>query len=104
MATTEIYDTTLRDGTQGLDFNLTVEDKLAIAKRLDAFGMDYIEGGWPGSNPKDMEFFERMKSVKLAHAQLAAFGSTRHKDNRADNDPNIKALLQADTPGFGGVC
>jgi 2-isopropylmalate synthase len=98
MATIEIYDTTLRDGTQGLDFNLTVEDKLAIAKRLDAFGMDYIEGGWPGSNPKDLEFFERMKSVKLAHAQLAAFGSTRHKDNRADNDPNLNALLQADTP------
>jgi 2-isopropylmalate synthase len=98
MATIEIYDTTLRDGTQGLDFNLTVEDKLAIAKRLDTFGMDYIEGGWPGSNPKDMEFFERMKGIKLSYSRLAAFGSTRHKDNRADNDPNIKALLQAETP------
>jgi 2-isopropylmalate synthase len=98
MATIEIYDTTLRDGTQGLDFNLTVEDKLAIAKRLDAFGMDYIEGGWPGSNPKDMEFFERMKRVKLARAQLAAFGSTRHKDTKVEEDANIKALLQAETP------
>ena len=98
MATIEIYDTTLRDGTQGLDFNLTVEDKLAIAKRLDAFGMDYIEGGWPGSNPKDMEFFERMKTVKLAYSRLTAFGSTRHKDNHAENDPNLNALLQADTP------
>ena len=98
MATIEIYDTTLRDGTQGLDFNLTVEDKIAIAKRLDAFGMDFIEGGWPGSNPKDMDFFEQMKSVKLAHARLAAFGSTRHKDNKAEDDANIAALLQADTP------
>ena len=98
MATIEIYDTTLRDGTQGLDFNLTVEDKIAIAKRLDAFGMDYIEGGWPGSNPKDMDFFEQMKSIKLAHAQLAAFGSTRHKDNKVEDDSNIKALLQAETP------
>lgn len=98
MATIEIYDTTLRDGTQGLDFNLTVEDKLAIAKRLDAFGMDYIEGGWPGSNPKDLEFFERMKGVKLARAQLAAFGSTRHKDTKVEDDANIRALLQADTP------
>jgi 2-isopropylmalate synthase len=98
MATIEIYDTTLRDGTQGLDFNLTVEDKIAIAKRLDSFGMDFIEGGWPGSNPKDMEFFERMKGIKLSYSRLTAFGSTRHKDNRTDNDPNIQALLQADTP------
>ncbi len=98
MATIEIYDTTLRDGTQGLDFNLTVEDKIAIAKRLDAFGMDYIEGGWPGSNPKDMEFFERMKNIKLAHAQLAAFGSTRYKDSKVEDDANIAALLQAETP------
>ncbi|MGL4609696.1 MAG: citramalate synthase [Trueperaceae bacterium] len=98
MATIEIYDTTLRDGTQGLEFNLTVEDKLAIAKRLDAFGMDYIEGGWPGSNPKDMEFFERMKRVKLARSQLAAFGSTRHKDSKVEEDANLQALLQAETP------
>lgn len=98
MATIEIYDTTLRDGTQGLDFNLTVEDKIAIAKRLDGFGMDFIEGGWPGSNPKDLEFFERMKGIKLSYSRLTAFGSTRHKDNRADNDPNIQALLQAETP------
>ncbi len=98
MATIEIYDTTLRDGTQGLDFNLTAEDKVAIAKRLDAFGVDYIEGGWPGSNPKDMRFFDLMKSEHLSRARLSAFGSTRHKANKADNDPNIKALLEAETP------
>ena len=98
MPTIEIYDTTLRDGTQGLDFNLTAEDKVAIAKRLDAFGVDFIEGGWPGSNPKDMRFFELMKKVKLAKAQLAAFGSTRHKNNTPETDPNIAALLEADTP------
>ncbi len=94
----EIYDTTLRDGTQGIDFNLTSDDKVAIAKRLDAFGVDYIEGGWPGSNPKDMEFFERMKTVKLSHARLSAFGATRHKNNAPADDPNLQALLAADTP------
>ena len=94
----EIYDTTLRDGTQGLDFNLTAEDKVAIAKRLDDFGVDYIEGGWPGSNPKDMQFFNMMKSVGLKTAKLAAFGSTRHRNSKAEEDPNLLALLEADTP------
>ena len=98
MPTVEIYDTTLRDGTQGLDFNLTAEDKVAIAKRLDAFGVDFIEGGWPGSNPKDMRFFELMKHEKLAFSRLAAFGSTRHKRNKPEDDPNLAALLEADTP------
>ena len=98
MPTIEIYDTTLRDGTQGLDFNLTAEDKVAVAKRLDGFGVDFIEGGWPGSNPKDMRFFELMKKEKLAFSQLAAFGSTRHRSNTAEGDPNIQALLEADTP------
>ena len=87
----EIYDTTLRDGTQGLDFNLTAEDKVAIAKRLDAFGVDFIEGGWPGSNPKDLRFFELMKGERLAFAKLAAFGSTRHKNNRLEDDANLAA-------------
>ncbi|MBS3933361.1 MAG: citramalate synthase [Truepera sp.] len=94
----EIYDTTLRDGTQGQDFNLTSEDKVAIAKRLDAFGMDYIEGGWPGSNPKDARFFELMQSVPLQRAQLAAFGSTRRKDVGCEHDASIQMLLAAQTP------
>ncbi len=68
-----IYDTTLRDGTQGEDISFSVEDKMKIAHRLDAFGVDYIEGGWPGSNPKDMDFFEQMKNVKLHHAKLRGF-------------------------------
>lgn len=98
MPTIEIYDTTLRDGTQGLDFNLTAEDKVMLAKRLDAFGVDFIEGGWPGSNPKDMKFFELMKLESLRFAQLSAFGSTRHRDSSPKDDVNIQALLEADTP------
>ena len=94
----EIYDTTLRDGTQGTGFSLTSDDKVAVAKRLDAFGVDVIEGGWPGSNPKDVAFFELMKRVKLAHARLAAFGSTRRKGVAAENDVNLSALLLAETP------
>lgn len=94
----EIYDTTLRDGTQGTGFSLTSEDKVAIAKRLDAFGVDVIEGGWPGSNPKDVRFFELMRGVSLGHARLAAFGSTRRKGVRPEDDPNLRALLEADTP------
>ncbi|MGZ4974539.1 MAG: citramalate synthase, partial [Limisphaerales bacterium] len=72
----EIYDTTLRDGSQGEGINFSVADKLRIAERLDAFGVHYIEGGWPGSNPKDVEFFERARRVKWSHAVLTAFGST----------------------------
>jgi len=94
----EIYDTTLRDGTQGEGFTLTSADKLAIAGRLDAFGIDLIEGGWPGSNPKDVEFFERMRDVPLGHARLAAFGSTRHRGKAVESDPNLAALLAAETP------
>lgn len=94
----EIYDTTLRDGTQGLDFNLTAEDKVAIAKRLDEFRVDFIEGGWPGSNPKDMQFFIAMQTVELKYAKLAAFGSTRHKDNKPEQDPNLQKLIEANTP------
>ncbi len=94
----EIYDTTLRDGTQGQGFNLTSTDKVAIAKRLDAFGVDYIEGGWPGSNPKDMRFFELMKGEVLTRARLTAFGSTRRKDVRCEDDANLQALVKAQTP------
>lgn len=94
----EFYDTTLRDGTQGQDFNLTGNDKVAIAHRLDAFGMTFVEGGWPGSNPKDMRFFEQLRAKPLQHTRLAAFGSTRRKDLAAEDDPSLQALLGAGTP------
>ena len=93
-----IYDTTLRDGTQSEGISLSVNDKLKIALRLDEFGVHYIEGGWPGSNPKDVEFFERARSLTLKNAKLAAFGSTRRKDITPDQDRNLIALLEADTP------
>ena len=98
MTKIDIYDTTLRDGSQGEGISFSVEDKVKIARRLDAFGIDYIEGGWPGSNPKDIEFFERMKTVRLSHAKLAAFGSTRRPNRRAEDDPNLQQLLDAGTP------
>ena len=94
----EIYDTTLRDGSQSEGISYSVEDKIRIAKRLDEFGMDFIEGGWPGSNPKDEEFFERMKSVPLRHAKLAAFGSTRRANVRAKDDEQIQKLVRAEVP------
>lgn len=93
-----LYDTTLRDGSQGEDISFSVEDKIKIAHRLDAFGIDYIEGGWPGSNPKDMEFFEEMKKVKLKHAKLASFGSTCRPSLSPSSDENINQLLLAETP------
>jgi len=93
-----LYDTTLRDGTQGEGFQLSLLDKLRIAKRLDAFGIDYIEGGWPGSNPKDVEFFQEAKKLKLTHARLAAFGSTRRADVPVEEDVQVALLLAADTP------
>ncbi|RYD84747.1 MAG: citramalate synthase [Verrucomicrobiaceae bacterium] len=93
-----LYDTTLRDGTQGEGFQLSGLDKLRIAKRLDDFGIDYIEGGWPGSNPKDIEFFQEAKNLKLKHAKLAAFGSTRRANTRVEEDPQVRLLLEAETP------
>ena len=93
-----IYDTTLRDGSQAEGVNYSLEDKLRIARRLDEFGMDYIEGGWPGSNPKDVEFFERMKHVPLRHARLAAFGSTRRPATTAARDEQVRRLVEAGTP------
>jgi 2-isopropylmalate synthase len=93
-----LYDTTLRDGTQGEGFQLSMLDKLRIAKRLDAFGMDYIEGGWPGSNPKDVEFFQEAKKLELKHAKLAAFGSTRRAAMNVEDDPQVRLLLEAETP------
>ena len=93
-----LYDTTLRDGTQGEGFQLSGLDKLRIAQRLDEFGIDYIEGGWPGSNPKDIEFFREAKNLKLKHAKLAAFGSTRRADTPVEEDPQVRLLLEAETP------
>ena len=93
-----LYDTTLRDGTQGEGFQLSGLDKLRIAQRLDAFGLDYIEGGWPGSNPKDVEFFQEAKKLNLKHAKLAAFGSTRRANTPVDEDPQVALLLAAETP------
>ncbi|MFM2199376.1 MAG: hypothetical protein RLZZ505_2808 [Verrucomicrobiota bacterium] len=93
-----IYDTTLRDGTQGEGFQLSGLDKLRIAKRLDEFGVDYIEGGWPGSNPKDVEFFQAARAIVFTHAKLAAFGSTRRANIPVEEDPQVKLLLEADTP------
>jgi 2-isopropylmalate synthase len=93
-----IYDTTLRDGTQGEGVAFSVEDKLMIARKLDELGVDYIEGGWPGSNVKDAEFFARARSLGLNHARLAAFGSTCHPRGNVEEDPNLRALLEAETP------
>lgn len=94
----EIYDTTLRDGTQGEGVTFSVADKLRIAERLDAFGVHYIEGGWPGSNPRDIEFFEQARHKTFKRARLAAFGSTRRKDVRVDQDDQVRLLLDAQTP------
>jgi len=93
-----IYDTTLRDGTQGYQISFSAEDKLRIANRLDEAGFHYIEGGWPGSNPKDMRFFRMASEVTFTHARLAAFGSTRKAGLSPDDCPNIQALLGANTP------
>src|ERR1700683_3055288 len=94
----EIYDTTLRDGTQGEGFNLSLQDKLQIAQKLDDLGVDYIEGGFPLSNPKDAAFFRDVKELKLRNAKIAAFGMTRRRGMKAQDDPGMKALLDADTP------
>ena len=94
----QLYDTTLRDGTQSEGISLSVNDKLKITKRLDDFGINYIEGGWPGSNPKDVAYFERVRELDLKQAKIAAFGSTRRKNSDVENDPNIQALVDAQTP------
>ncbi len=93
-----LYDTTLRDGTQREGISLSVDDKLKIAQKLDEMGVHYIEGGWPGSNPKDVEFFRRAASLPFENAKITAFGSTRRKNSRPEEDPNLKSLLEAETP------
>ncbi len=95
-----LYDTTLRDGTQGEEVSFSAEDKLRICQKLDDFGIHYIEGGWPGSNPKDARFFELAKSADFANTRLTAFGSTRRAQLRTEDDPNLRALLDT---GVGSV-
>jgi 2-isopropylmalate synthase len=94
----EIYDTTLRDGSQGEGINFSVADKLRIAEKIDAFGIHYIEGGFPGANPKDIEFFAQAKLRKFKNARLAAFGATRRKGLAVENDEQVRILLEAETP------
>jgi 2-isopropylmalate synthase len=94
----QIYDTTLRDGSQGENISFSLEDKLHIVRKLDDLGVDYIEGGWPGSNAKDVAFFQRAQELKLKHAKLAAFGSTCHPRHGVAHDRNLQALIEAGTP------
>ncbi|MDP2954215.1 MAG: citramalate synthase, partial [Chloroflexota bacterium] len=93
----QLYDTTLRDGAQREGISFSVEDKLKIARRLDELGIHFIEGGWPGSNPKDAEFFQQARRLALSQATIAAFGSTRRAQGQAHSDPNLLALVSAGT-------
>ena len=97
MPKVKIYDTTLRDGMQAEGISFSLKDKLAIAKKLDALGIHYIEGGWPGSNPKDIDFFKEIAKVPLKQAKISAFGSTCRADKMAGDDPNLKTMLRAET-------
>jgi 2-isopropylmalate synthase len=93
----ELYDTTLRDGSQAEEITFSVEDKLRITEKLDELGIHYIEGGWPGSNPKDAEYFKKVQKLNLQHARVVAFGSTRKASTETEKDANIQALLKAET-------
>lgn len=90
-----LYDTTLRDGTQGEGVSFSAKDKVEVCKRLDQFGIDYVEGGWPGSNPKDVEFFERIRDVPLEHTKVTAFGSTRRARVHVEDDANLQSLVRS---------
>src|ERR1700682_3579503 len=98
MSRVQIYDTTLRDGTQRQGLSVTVNDKLRIAELLDDLGVAYIEGGWPGSNPKDAEFFVRARKLEFRHARIAALGATCRVGSSPNETPNLRALLAAETP------
>jgi 2-isopropylmalate synthase len=98
-----IYDTTLRDGAQGENIHFSAKDKLRIARRLDDMGFHYIEGGWPGSNPKDMRFFQLARDLEFKNARLTAFGSTRKVNSSPEDCPNLKALIDAETPAVAIV-
>src|SRR6186713_2917123 len=93
-----LYDTTLRDGTQGTGISFSVQDKIRVAERLDAFGIDYIEGGFPGSNPKDAEFFREARTRNWKNAKIAAFGATRRGRTKVEDDAQVRVLLEAETP------
>jgi len=97
MSKIAIYDTTLRDGTQAEGVSVSLEDKLRIAKRLDQFGVHYVEGGWPGSNPKDLQFFKEVKKLGLKKAKVTAFGSTRRANVNVKDDANVQSLIKAQT-------
>ncbi len=92
----EIYDTTLRDGAQTEDISFSVEDKLRITQKLDELGVHYIEGGWPGSNPRDIEYFKKAKKLRLKNSQLVAFGSTHRPKRKVHEDALMKALLDSE--------
>ena len=92
------FDTTLRDGTQGEAVSFSADDKILVAHKLDELGIDYIEGGWPGSNPKDKDFFARARDLQLKHARLVAFGATRFARNTVEEDASVNALIEAGTP------
>jgi len=100
LRTIELFDTTLRDGSQGEKIAFSVEDKLNIARRLDEFGIHFIEGGWPGSNPKDAAFFEKARKERWQNSRLTAFGSTRRAGSTPESDINLQMLLQAETPAI----
>ncbi len=93
----EFYDTTLRDGAQSEDIAFTLTDKLRITEKLDEFGMHYIEGGWPGSNPKDLQYFKEVKKLRLKNAKIVAFSSTMKANTTPENDEIIQALMDAHT-------
>ena len=93
-----IYDTTLRDGTQCEGVSLSVAAKLRLAEKMDSFGFDFIEGGWPGSNPRDMAFFEQVKQLNLKHAKITAFGSTRRANTKVEEDNQVALLLASEAP------
>lgn len=103
MKSVEIYDTTLRDGSQREGISLSLEDKLKITQRLDQFGVDYVEGGWPGSNPKDAAYFERVQSLPLQYAKVVAFGMTCRAGTEPADDANVRALVEAGTPAVALV-
>ena len=100
----QLYDTTLRDGVQREGLSFSLQDKLKVARRLDALGVNYIEGGYPGSNQRDQEFFTRARAMTWQNARIAAFGSTRYKDNRAEDDPSLRTLIDAETSTVTIVC
>src|SRR3954469_6258104 len=97
MTRISIYDTTLRDGSQGEGVNFSLQDKLLITRRLDELGVDYVEGGYPLSNPKDAAYFQAVRELPLKHSRVTAFGMTRRRDVAAEDDAGLKALLAGGT-------